>query len=88
MFFHFTLFYMDVSENNGFSPQIIHLNRVFHYFHHPFEVPLFLETPTCLILALWLSVCLGSGIPFFAVPKCSLHVGWLGPTYILFDFLW
>ena len=28
--------YMDVSENNGFSPQIIHFNRVFHYFHHPF----------------------------------------------------
>ena len=24
------------SENSGFSPQIIHLNRVFHYFHHPF----------------------------------------------------
>ena len=22
---------MDVSENSGFSPQIIHLNRVFHY---------------------------------------------------------
>ena len=28
--------YMDVSENSGFSPQIIHFNRVFHYFHHPF----------------------------------------------------
>ena len=27
---------MDVSENRGFSPQIIHFNRVFHYFHHPF----------------------------------------------------
>ena len=27
---------MDVSENSGFSPQIIHFNRVFHYFHHPF----------------------------------------------------
>ena len=25
-----------VSENSGFSPQIIHFNRVFHYFHHPF----------------------------------------------------
>ena len=23
--------YMDVSKNSGFSPQIIHLNRVFHY---------------------------------------------------------
>ena len=28
--------YNGVSENSGFSPQIIHLNRVFHYFHHPF----------------------------------------------------
>ena len=27
---------MDVSENGGFSPQIIHFNSVFHYFHHPF----------------------------------------------------
>ena len=27
---------LDVSENSGFSPQIIHFNRVFHYFHHPF----------------------------------------------------
>ena len=27
---------MDVSENSGFSPPIIHFNRVFHYFHHPF----------------------------------------------------
>ena len=26
---------VDVSENSGF-PQIIHFNRVFHYFHHPF----------------------------------------------------
>ena len=35
---------MDVSENCGFSPPIIHVNRVFHYFHHPFwgGVPLFL----------------------------------------------
>ena len=27
---------MDVSENSGCSPQIIHFSRVFHYFHHPF----------------------------------------------------
>ena len=27
---------MGVSENSGFSPQLIHFNRVFHYFHHPF----------------------------------------------------
>ena len=37
---------LDVSENSGFSPQISHFNRVFHYFHHPFwGVSLFLETP-------------------------------------------
>ena len=35
-----------VSENGGFSPQIIHFNRDFHYFHRPFwGVSLFLETP-------------------------------------------
>ena len=28
--------HMGVSENSGFSPQIIHFNRVFHYFHRPF----------------------------------------------------
>ena len=27
---------MDVSQNSGFSPQIIHFNRFFQYFHHPF----------------------------------------------------
>ena len=27
---------LGVSKNSGFSPQIIHFNRVFHYFHHPF----------------------------------------------------
>ena len=26
---------MGVSKNSG-TPQIIHFNRVFHYFHHPF----------------------------------------------------
>ena len=29
------LFQMGVSENSGFSPQIIHFNRVFHYKHKP-----------------------------------------------------
>ena len=28
--------YMDVSKNRGVSPQIIHFNRSFHDFHHPF----------------------------------------------------
>ncbi len=38
-----------VFPNNGFSPQIIHFSKVFHYFHHPFwgVFPLFLETSTC-----------------------------------------
>ena len=28
--------HMGVSKNRGNYPQIIHFNRVFHYFHHPF----------------------------------------------------
>ena len=36
---------MDVSENSGLSPQIIHFNRVFHYFNHPFwGTPIFGNT--------------------------------------------
>ena len=38
---------MDISENSGFSPQISHFNRVFHYFHHhhPFwGIPIFGNT--------------------------------------------
>ena len=39
------LIIMDVSENSFFSPQIIHFNRVFHYFHHPFwGTPIFGNT--------------------------------------------
>ena len=34
------------SENSGFSPQIVHFNRIFHYFHHPFwGTPIFGNTP-------------------------------------------
>ena len=36
-------------QKYGKTPQIIHFNRVFYYFHHPFWVPLFLETPICCI---------------------------------------
>ena len=37
---------LDVSENGGFSPQIIHFKRVFHYFHHAIlGNSLFSETP-------------------------------------------
>ena len=33
---HILLTKFDVSKNMGVSPQIIHFNRVFHDFHHPF----------------------------------------------------
>ena len=38
---------LGVSENSGFSPQMIHFNRIFHYFHHPFWGIPSLETPIC-----------------------------------------
>ena len=38
---------IDVSENRGFSPQIIHFSRVFHYKPSILGIPLFLETPVC-----------------------------------------
>ena len=40
-----TCLYMDVSQNGGSSPQIIHFSRVFHCKPSFFGVPLFLETP-------------------------------------------
>ena len=33
---HLEWVHMGVSKNYGFSPQIIHFNRLFHYIHHPF----------------------------------------------------
>ena len=37
---------MGVEPKIGMNPQIIHINRVFHYFHHPFWVtPIFGLTP-------------------------------------------
>ena len=41
------LWFVDVSENSRFSPQNIHLKRVFHYFHHPFwgPTPIFWKHP-------------------------------------------
>ena len=36
---------MGVSKNSGKTPQIIHFNKVFHYFHHPFwGAPIFGNT--------------------------------------------
>ena len=47
---------MDVSKNSGFSPQIIHLNRVFHYIHHPFcGYPYFKKHPYLYIYRIYRS---------------------------------
>ena len=44
--------YMGVSKNRGKTPQIIHFNRVFHYFHHPFwGTPIFGNTH--MVLTFW-----------------------------------
>ena len=45
----FCLRYGCQPKNRGFSPQIIHFNRVFHYFHHPFWgfSPYFWKHPYC-----------------------------------------
>ena len=47
--------HLDVSENRGFSPQIIHFNRVFHCKPSILEYPYFLETPmSCMLsIELW-----------------------------------
>ena len=37
--------YMDVSKNSGFSPQIIHFNRVFHYKPSILGYPYFWKHP-------------------------------------------
>ena len=47
---------LGVGKNSGFSPQIIHFNRVFHYFHHPFwGTPIFgnthIKPDYCWVLA-------------------------------------
>ena len=56
-------FYMDVSKNSGFPPQIIHFNGVFHYFHHPFwGVSLFLDAHPHDVGALITHVTANSGL--------------------------
>ena len=48
--------YMGVSENSGFSPQIIHFNRVFHYFHHPiWGTPIFGNTHIFTCMCMYIS---------------------------------
>ena len=48
-------YYMGFSENSGFSPQIIHSNMDFHYFHHPFwgPTPIFGNTHILLSTEIW-----------------------------------
>ena len=46
-------FWVFLSKNGGFSPQIIHFNRVFHDFHHPFwGTSIFGSTPMTLTMTL------------------------------------
>ena len=42
---------MDVSENSGFSPQIIHFNRVFHYKPSILGYPYFWKHPYSYIIS-------------------------------------
>ena len=51
--------HMDVSENSGFSTQIIHFSRVFHDFHHPFwGIPIFSKHPYIMV-NWWFGVLVG-----------------------------
>ena len=42
---HGMIVYLDISENSGFSPQIIHFNRVFHYKSSILGYPYFWKHP-------------------------------------------
>ena len=44
--------YVGVSKNSGFSPQIIHFNRVFHYKPSILRYPYFWKHP-CFNILLW-----------------------------------
>ena len=57
---------MDVSENKGVSPQIIHVNSGFPFLTIHFGVPLFLETP------IWRKMCQNDvhpKLPFFQMGR-------------------
>ena len=62
----------DVSANSGFSPQIIHYNRVFHYKPSIFGYHLFLETP--------IGTLLGTNISY---PKGTLEDDVPFPRYVI-----
>ena len=59
-------------------PQIINFNRVFHYFHHPFWVPLFVETPIYVFICLYmcfpkLGILKGGRIALFACSELKMR---------------
>ena len=61
--------HVGVSKNRVVSLQIIHFDRVFHYFHHPFwgPTPIFGSTPTCAFFVLVsMSTCCRSQLALFA----------------------
>ena len=59
---------MDVSENSGISPQIIHFYRVFHYKPSILGYPLFLDTPK--------SFCHGISYPKKPFSNLQIQVLW------------
>ena len=48
--------HMDVSENSGFSPQIIHFNRVFHYQPSILGYPYFWKHPYPVVGSCFFSI--------------------------------
>ena len=67
-----------VSKNRGKTPQIIHFNRDFHDFHHPFwgVLPLFMVQHPCLVTLLLMtrlpwaraSLCARTSLPALEPP--------------------
>ena len=74
--------YMGVSENSGFSPQIIHSNRVFHYKPSILGYPYFWKHPNVpgsyelLILAMVTHHTFNDGNPYHGFFKTPILLGW------------
>ena len=84
-------FYMGVSENSGFYPQIIHFNRVFHYKPSIFGVPLFLEIPRCfkVVCVLVFNQAFNIMFPWFLVsPTTTSEVSFPAVFFWLLKFTW
>ena len=75
---------MSVSENDGFSPQIIHFNRVFHYKPSILGYPYFWKHPNgqynemrpCKLCPCWLSfsqICSRKWWTFFWIPPVDFR---------------